>query len=1330
MNRWRLHRGGIVNIWQYGEQVFDFSGGRAIFQGTNGSGKSRTLELLLPLCLDGDLRQVGSKGFDTVSVRRLMLDDHGGASTNRIGYAWVELTRGTDEYLTCGIGVKASKTSQAITDSWRFVTSERIGHDFFLVAEQTPLGPAQLRDLLGADRVLDEAAFREKVAEVVYGVPVARYGDLLHLQRTLRNPDVGLKVLEGQLEQILSDALPPLDPALVERLATSFDDLESIRENIARLSSADTALSTFLETYSSYAFGGLRTAADRSDAAEAAVRDLEKAARDQRNSLAHKEAEAASAEREQERLEAEERQAEESADALKQLPAFTRLQDLRTHERLVAEKRSSAVAALEAANRQRGAEDVAVDGVARALGRLADDLTSAHGSAVSLGEELVRIGLDPTPVTVPVLSTVDFSVREEEVRAKPDAGAPPLTVRRSVPPEVDVPDLAGPGERVAGIAAAARGHAALATALGERAGRVDEDDRRASSAERSASEAQDAAVDAAAERDRAQEDYVEAGRAWSTAVGTWLTTGPEVLDAAVPDAVDLDAARTVTAGARDRARPFTAKAGAEAHACAARCADLRAAVDAADADLAALRSGTERTPERTRFMSADRDPSSGAPFYRLVDFRPEVAESDRAGVEAALEACGLLDAWVTGTPDHACDVLAVPGPPVESSLAALLVPAVEPGSPVDEAVVAALLASVSIDSGTTAVSTSGRWSAGVLTGAWRKDAAEFLGAGARESARERRIAELEATLGQLRLDLGAAERDDAAARAAVVAWERHLDRFPADRDLAAGHALADSARRAAADRERRAADARAKARTLRAHAEATRADLERDAGDAGLPAGAESLRQAGHRATGVAADADRLADLLRHRCATAIGDLAEAAERHRVAVADRAEAEATADRRCADYASSAATVAELVEAVGGEAQEINDQLAKLDTRRRELRAALETERKRGVTTAAQVGRLSESVENTDRRLAAARADRDRAAAHFTDTIHAPGVLIAALPDVEADPAAVREALKTGRRAADEPKVLAKLQELQSTLAGTHEIGTGRHADLLTVTVTGEEGHRPVAVAAQRVTTLLARQRGFLDEQYQRIFADYLIRDLAEWLRGQIAVAEDLCARMNEILGRAKSSQGVHVKLAWKPSAKLDDATREGLALVRTPYAGRDQDQDATLRRVFTERIEAERDRHAGDYADILSSALDYRTWHQFTVTVADTGPDGKPRERRLRQLSSGETRLISYVTLFAAAASFYDAVGEEASPLRLVLLDEAFERLDDPTIARMLGLLVDLDMDWLITWPSGWGVSDRIPRMHIYDILRPKSGRGVACTKTTWDGAALDRVDP
>ena len=94
--RWRIHRGGVVNIWEFAQQDFDYSGGRVVIQGTNGSGKSRTLELQLPLTLDGDLSNMGSKGHGSVSIRRLMLDDYT-AGINRVGYTWTEYRRVTEQ---------------------------------------------------------------------------------------------------------------------------------------------------------------------------------------------------------------------------------------------------------------------------------------------------------------------------------------------------------------------------------------------------------------------------------------------------------------------------------------------------------------------------------------------------------------------------------------------------------------------------------------------------------------------------------------------------------------------------------------------------------------------------------------------------------------------------------------------------------------------------------------------------------------------------------------------------------------------------------------------------------------------------------------------------------------------------------------------------------------------------------------------------------------------------------------------------------------------------------------------------------------------------------
>jgi hypothetical protein len=186
--RWRLHRGGIVNIWQFGERTFDFSGGRVIFQGTNGSGKSRTLELLLPLCLDGDLRYLGAKGYDSVSIRRLMLDEYSGGP-NRIGYAWVELHRttadGREEFVTSGIGVKVSRaTTTGVTSSWRFVTPLRVRFDFELARpDRTPLELRELRERIGDDAVIDDPEMLQKrLAAALYGIEdVRRYEDLLHL---------------------------------------------------------------------------------------------------------------------------------------------------------------------------------------------------------------------------------------------------------------------------------------------------------------------------------------------------------------------------------------------------------------------------------------------------------------------------------------------------------------------------------------------------------------------------------------------------------------------------------------------------------------------------------------------------------------------------------------------------------------------------------------------------------------------------------------------------------------------------------------------------------------------------------------------------------------------------------------------------------------------------------------------------------------------------------------------------------------------------------------------------------------------------------------------
>ncbi|MCX2731816.1 TIGR02680 family protein [Saccharopolyspora sp. NFXS83] len=1369
VHRWRLHRGGIVNIWQYAENTFDLSGGRAIFQGTNGSGKSRTLELLLPLCLDGDLRQLGSKGFDTVSIRRLMLDEYPGGP-NRIGYAWVELRRetpdGGEEFLTCGVGVKASKTSQAISDSWRFITGRRVGHNLHLVGpERVPLGPAQLRELLGADCVLDDQGFRAKIAAQVYGVPAARYGDLLHLQRTLRNPDVGLKVLEGQLEQILSDALPPLEPALIERLASSFDDLESIRENIVRLTGADKALSAFLSTYSGYALGALRERAESTRSAQDRLAALRKElAKLDKQVTGHRE-ERDSAQRTVAELEQREGTLESSIESLRSHPAYAELQNLRDRERVVEGSRSAAVSALETAARHRAQEERSAESVLGTLRRLVGDAESAEQAAQRANRQLAAAGLDgdlvPRPPEVPKAEAISTPDR---VRTVPEPDAGPVDVDRLSAPEVDTDELAqrfrAAADRAAQASTVAQRRGALTLTLHQQAVELDRQREQVTKLQQQARQAQLISTEAVGRRNVAQQRLSEAADEWRQRAQRWGSEHPEsAVDDPVPEVPAVDrllaeraVAREALEQARRWARPRLQEARQRISAVERELGEFRDRVRTGEQELAQLRAGVERTPQRPEWAAADRPEETGRAFYRLVDFRPSLDEAQRAGLEAALQASGLLNAWVSekGTVAELADVLAVPG--VEGSagtLADLLVPAPEPDGPVPAEHIGSLLASVSIVDGPgLVVGTDGHWQAGVLSGAWQKESAEYVGAGAREASRARRIAELEEELAALRVRIGEVERRHRDAAEHGESLERHLESFPDDSDLVTAHAQVATATDAAEDADRHAKQARGELDQTDQRWQATRSELVRAAGEAELPPETQALEHANRAATEARSAIDALHEVVESRCLATLADLRDIALHHDAAVADRMEAESQAEQRCAEHTEQATGLAELSDAVGGAAQEISGKVGELERERARLRKDLPTARERISTAREQVVRLETQWETKHSQLAGRESDAETAASAFTAALRVPGVWAAAdvLPAAEdgAEPgpraveppgpaeAAELLAAAADRKTAGETAVLNRFQALQQSLSGGYDITAGDQQGLLTVTVTGEEGPQPVADAARRVAERLAEQRGFLNERYRSIFADYLIRDLAERLRGQVTVAENLCKRMNEVLDGARSSQGVHVQLEWEPSPSLGDDIKQAIDLVRTPFADRSDDQDSLLRKVFTDLIEAERDSASGGYAEILSRALDYRSWFAFTVRVRDTGPEGKPRVRRLRQLSSGETRLISYVTLFAAAAAFYDAVSVSSGgrgPLRLVLLDEAFERLDDPTIARMLGLLVDLDMDWLITWPSGWGVSPKIPKMHIYDVLRPRSGHGIACTHTTWDGQDMERTD-
>ena len=89
------------------------------------------------------------------------------------------------------------------------------------------------------------------------------------------------------------------------------------------------------------------------------------------------------------------------------------------------------------------------------------------------------------------------------------------------------------------------------------------------------------------------------------------------------------------------------------------------------------------TPRRSRIPGPPAFATSrpGAPLWKVTDFAPGLSDDERAGLEAALEAAGILDAWVTPEGNLVDgDVIVVSGltPVAGASCASLLVPAIDP----------------------------------------------------------------------------------------------------------------------------------------------------------------------------------------------------------------------------------------------------------------------------------------------------------------------------------------------------------------------------------------------------------------------------------------------------------------------------------------------------------------------------------------------------------------------------------------------------------------------------------------------------------------------------
>lgn len=1354
--RWQPLRLGLVELYRYDSEEFWFRDGHLLLRGNNGTGKSKVLSLTLPLLFDANLRSArvepDGDGGKKMAWNLLL----GGAYDRRTGYSWIEFGRvgedGAARYLTLGVGLLALAARPQV-EPWFFIVDEdsgaRIGQDLWLVnAQRVVLTRERLREALaGQGQVFENAAvYRRAVDERLFQLGGRRYDALMDTLIQLRQPQLSRRPDEASLSRALTEALPPLAQELLGDVAEAMNQLEEDRRQLDHYQDLYKAVVHFDARYRAYA--GVLSRRQARELRQAQT-EFDNASRDRNEAnLALTAARAA-----------EHKATEGHAMADIGLKGHRMRLDT-----LLSDPAVQAANRLDQAERDaqaRGRDLQAAEGEFRGaddnLRREADLLRQRAEHAAESAHRLGTQRTEGTHLAAKVGLGYEYEA-EPLACMEPDAMAS-LSEQQFAAGARRLHEAAGRRRKDVVLVRQRVREWAEAQQKGELHLHALQDKQE----EAEGAAARRAEADAAVESEAA--NHADAWAAHLRQLRQLRVDADPVLTVLPEWALHLQGEHPGRQALLQAQQEASTRMGVRQAALDAQESSLEQERETlANEKLRLVAGGEGEPPVPATRGTGTRSGLTGAPLWKLVDFRDSMEARERAGLEAALEASGLLDAWVT--PEGRLISLDKPwldeqwvsrdSRPV-ANLCQWLYPDSAAGPVVSHQTIETLLSSVSCGPEDTPgaeawVAPDGRWRLGSLRGAWTKDEAVYVGHAAREAARQRRLLEIAAELEALDDRAGALRRDFEGLEKERAQAEREWQTAPSEQPLRQAHEAAAARAREFQDVQAQLARADSRWREADQASRQALAILERDAADLHLPVDAAGL--------------DEVEDLL-HRFTDGLHALAQSASQWRVALAELGAQRTREDEARSRLKSSAELVelrraeleeaqarwAVLKESVGAGADAIRSRVS--DARNvvrqaeEQLALAAETRREAGEARA----RTEERFGATDAALEQRTAARASAVSRL-QSFAASGLLASALPELELPapqlPWTIDPALGLARRAEQmlsslkddddsfkrvQHQIGEDFQDLQRALGALGQQAAGEPSEfgLVIHIVYQNRAERPDRLAA-RLADEVAQRRELLTAREREVLENHLQAEIAAEIQRLMRAAEKQVDDINRELHKRPTSTGVRFRLQWQPLEEGDGApvglhaARE--KLLRTSADLWSPEDRRVVGAMLQQRIVDERQRAdaqgeaEGGLVEQLARALDYRQWHQFRVQRLQDG-----QWRKLSgPASSGERALGLTVPLFAAIASFYGHSAQKLAP-RLMLLDEAFAGIDDAARAHCMGLVREFDLDFVITSEREWACYSDLPGVAICQLQRREGIDAVYVSRWTWDGRSRRREE-
>lgn len=1360
-NKWKMNRAGLVNFWYYDDEIFEFANGKLLLRGSNGSGKSVTMQSFLPVLLDGRkspdrLDPFGSKARkmeDYLLGEKEVVD-----RDERTGYLFIEYKReDTNQYITTGIGLQAKRHKPM--KFWGFVITDnrRIGEDFLLYKEEKqggakqriPFSKIELENRIadGGHVVQTQKEYMSLVNRYIFGFEtIEAYEDLIKLLIQLRSPKLSKDFKPTVIYEILEAALPPLSDEDLRHLSDTIEHMDQTKQQLEQLDRELEALTKLNKAYDTY---NKRKLAEQADEFIKADRKMKKETNlynekvekqeELKRSIHDLEEKKQSFEREQDTY-------EKKKDRLEQHEVWNLEQTLqqeqsrlqKTHEKwkqkdekLTVVKKKEVDARSEADRFEQSVEET--------NHTIQDHLIDLRNDAESG-------------------SFTDHELNEQDYHRLQDTRFDFTLWKKQI------------GEHVEKL-----------EAIEEQMRTYDDLKVQYQNKNKEIGDVQEKKEGAEHEKEDWKRIFEEDKQAKLNEIFAWAEQHPEFeLEDGQLQRTSRDLYQLYEQNSyRDIERPFQeAQADLEQR--------LRKQLSQQEYELDTVKNSINNKQKELTDWKETNDPEpdrdeqtvvsrqkltqekvAHIPFYAAVEFHDYVSFEARTRIESALTEMGLLDALIMEEPRTLMHDKAIVQNPntMAYTLADYLKPDPEVEATLSLSVVDDVLRSilVSNEEGRASVREDGSYQIGILTGhAVELPDARFIGRTARKRYRLQKIEGLENEIDELEREKERLKEIVRSLAGDIESSKEAIAKFPNDEDLHEGYQSIKRKQLELDHYDAQLSSFNDELRTILEKYQSVKQTLSQQTMSYNIEKTRFAYKEAIDVMRRYEKDVSQL-ELYHHQFLNAVENLKRTKER-------------------------IDELSDEVDEIRGEVNEYVDILERLKLNIQEVKAQLEREGAEDIRQQIQEVQLQLSrvkteleevnfhlpskttqLENNEHDVARQQIQKDffkdlttSWEATFLQEVRYGFVSVeeseeAPLQLAKAVMKSFGHLLKEKEAGQVSEQVTKMFYQVQTDLMEyrmkeyTKEVPTHDwmkhlpsddqfvHIDnwkrkasrrIIELDYFGKQVNP--GYVREELSLEQTRQQGRLDDKDRELYEEILFKSVGNKLRSRIQRAEKWTKKMNALMESRNSSSGLTFSIRWKPrtaDSEEEMDTRDLVELLkRDAKTLKDEDLDRIIehfRSKISKAKETIQEKGEGQtLLQVLKEVLDYRNWFSFVLSYRRPNEEKKElTNNAFYKFSGGEKAMAMYIPLFTACYSRYQEAESHAP--HIITLDEAFAGVDENNIREMFEIVEQLGFDYMMNSQVLWGDYDTISELSIYELVRPQNADFVTLIHYLWDGEKI-----